>query len=352
MTEEEEIVVRQRIHLSDVLYRADKEANYSELNDGVLLYRIQNELNTEQEMNSDDDDEDLTASGASSRSNSPRKEAQDSYMYTSPERFHITKKGIDAKRFPHVASYNLENRSKKEIKQLFAAANKKAENMADSVHMRRLRRAEDSKDIDLSIDQSRRVEHYKQLELFHLELRPSPSTREDDTARDDATTEHEEAHHETFSLSSPAAKIIERKREAADVLLMNQLESETLPERLLKDNEKITKAQLAEGIASNFRVDPSRHTVDLTNYGIGDVQGGNLGRAIKGLKQLGKLLLKENRLTWKCIPVIFANLSTKSLFHIDLSHNNLKGGQCSTAISEYFTRSQMCAKCLSCLTAT
>ena len=128
--------------------------------------------------------------------------------------------------------------------------------------MRRLRRAEDSKDIDLSIDQSRRVEHYKQLELFHLELRPSPSTVEDDTARDDATTEHEEAHHETFSLSSPAAKIIERKREAADVLLMNQLESETLPERLLKDNEKITKAQLAEGIASNFRADPSRHTVD------------------------------------------------------------------------------------------
>ena len=135
MTEEEEIVVRQRIHLSNVLYRADKEANYSELNDGVLLYRIQNELNTEQETNSDDDDEDLTASGASSEAiATPERRRRIPTCTHPPERFHITKKGIDAKRFPHVASYNLENRSKKEIKQLFAAANKKAENMADKAY--------------------------------------------------------------------------------------------------------------------------------------------------------------------------------------------------------------------------
>lgn len=341
-TDDEVVVVRERVYLNDVLLHADSEGYFSELNDGVLLYRVQNEINKEQEEDSDDDD-DLAAPGASSRKASPSLRKDGADTLAPADGLHILRNAVDAKRFPNVASYNLENRSKKEIKQLDAAASKKAEAVADSTHIRRLKRAEGSRGMNLSIEQSRRAEHYEQLERFHLELRPSPGWRGQNNTS--AIEEHKAAHNDDMSSllsTTSAANVIERKREASDVLLMNQLQSETLPERLLKNNEKITKAQLADGIASNFKGDPCRHTVDLTNYGIGDVQGSNLGRAVQGLLQLEKLLLKENRLTKKSVPTIFANLSTKSLMHIDLSNNNLKGGQCSTAISEYFKSPNAC----------
>ena len=207
-------------------------------------------VSSSEEENSDDEYEELVGTGASSGSSSPRKGGSgDANAHASPDGFHITRKGVDAKRFPNVASYNLEDRSKKELKQLFAAANKKAEAVADSTHIRRLTRAEGSREMALSIEESRRAHHYKQLEKFHLELRPSANWRhdgEDEGEREDKTAAADSSAATSLLTSVSAANIIERKREAADVLLVNQLHSETLPERLLKNNEKITKVQLAE----------------------------------------------------------------------------------------------------------
>ena len=135
--------------------------------------------------------------------------------------------------------------------------------------------------------------------------------------------------------SVSAANIIEK--EAADVLLENQLPGETLPERLLKNNEKITKVQLAEE-SYQHQGDPSRHCGSDNCSSERTRQQSRQG--VAGLITTGEALEGEQA-DQEEYPPIFANLSTKSLTNIDVGNNNLKG-QCSTAIAEYFKNPNMC----------
>lgn len=101
----------------------------------------------------------------------------------------------------------------------------------------------------------------------------------------------------------------QKKVRARDVLLMNQLRSGLIPERLLK------------------RIPNSRNLVvlHLSHFGLGDELGMCLGGCLSSLSMLDALGLCANRLTGKSISVILENLNVDMLNHIDLSENDMRG---------------------------
>lgn len=96
----------------------------------------------------------------------------------------------------------------------------------------------------------------------------------------------------------------QRKREAQDRLLLNQLDSGMLPELFIKPGG-----------------DPRYVAIDLLKYGIGDQRGLCLAHCLKGMDNLQSLGLSDNRLTHISLPRIIENISPANIMHLDLSFN-------------------------------
>jgi hypothetical protein len=150
------------------------------------------------------------------------------------------------------------------------------------------------------------------------------------------------------------------RRVAQDVLLVEQYDAKILPEIFIKPHEKITGEYVKKCLAreeeiealsqldrqARLRMDDetvgANSTVNLASYGVGDEQGLCLGQSLLNFDSLQSLILKENRLSSKSIPTIFANISTVSVMFIDISCNKLHGPVCFEAISKFFTAKNVC----------
>ena len=149
-------------------------------------------------------------------------------------------------------------------------------------------------------------------------------------------------------------------RVAQDVLLVNQLSSRMLPEIFIKSHEKITSALIKKSIqeedilnslspsdrqqrTQKQREEHGAHAIiDLSSHGVGDEQGLCLGQSLLNYTSLEKLILKENRLSARSIPAILKNIRTTSVLFIDLSENKLHGKVCSKALSRFFKTPNVC----------
>jgi hypothetical protein len=120
------------------------------------------------------------------------------------------------------------------------------------------------------------------------------------------------------------------KRIAQDILLINQFKNKILPEMFIKpyhslgsgsgsgsmkdaiSNEKmrsnLNKKEIKKLNNNIKKFKDNDYVINMKNYGVGDLQGLCLGQSIKEFSSLSKLILKENRLTYKSIPTIFNNL--------------------------------------------
>jgi hypothetical protein len=306
---DEDVYLREKYNLAELLHEADHDVESSELNDGVLYYRVRNQLNVEDELDSDDDMPDANANANNDSSNS------DPGIDMANQ-----KKGVDTDRYPSAASI-LTNpaRSKQELRTFNAAAQRKASKSAHPVHIGRLKRTTKARDLEVQLEEDEPEYQYAKTlgELY---------------AAEDGSDSKELGN----SLAADAKK---QTRVAADFLLMAQLETGTLPERLFKQNEKINKTTLAAAAEGKYADEPSLITVNLTGYGIGDKQGNNLGLSLDSMPRLETLLLSENRLTHRSMPQIFRSLSHEYVRHIDISGNKLRGSKHAAvkAIAKYFT---------------
>ena len=93
-------------------------------------------------------------------------------------------------------------------------------------------------------------------------------------------------------------------RIAQDALILAQLEAGIVPQTFIRRSDNLEYLD-----------------IDISNFGIGDKQGECLGHAIKGLKDLRKLNLEDNRLTSKSIPGIIGNAFVRALISLNLSSN-------------------------------
>jgi len=95
-------------------------------------------------------------------------------------------------------------------------------------------------------------------------------------------------------------------RTAQDNLIMAQLEAGIVPQSFIRRSDNLEFLD-----------------IDISHFGIGDDQGLCLGTAIKGLKDLRKLNLEDNRLTSKSIPSIVNNAFVRTLVSLNLSSNTV-----------------------------
>jgi hypothetical protein len=100
-----------------------------------------------------------------------------------------------------------------------------------------------------------------------------------------------------------------KKRHAQDILMLREIKAGILPEQLLK------KIPHMGNLIS----------VDLSHFSLGDDLGKCLGTSLSTLDMLHTLGLRGNRLTSVSISVILENVPIRSLRHLDLSVNDLRG---------------------------
>lgn len=100
-----------------------------------------------------------------------------------------------------------------------------------------------------------------------------------------------------------------KKRHAQDILLLREIKAGILPEQLLKK---------VPGMGNLI-------SIDLSHFSIGDELGKCLGTSLSTLDMLHTLGLRGNRLTSVSITVILENVPIRSLRHLDLSVNDMRG---------------------------
>ncbi len=118
-------------------------------------------------------------------------------------------------------------------------------------------------------------------------------------------------------------------------VLKDALEEEKVQENLTSKQRKLRKRENLEQKDAHFMI-------NMKAYGVGDEQGLCLGMSLHKFESLEKLILAENRLTMKSIPTIFGNINSKQVLFIDLSNNKINGKVCSTAIKKYFKQPNVC----------
>ena len=289
LSEEEESYYRQKLFLSAM----NNEEENPILDGGVLYYRIRNEINS-QVYESDDDDE---------------------FMLVNDD---------DAE-----TSANQPKRKKVFNEMLQAISKERADSNSNGLHLRR----------EMRVDMAEKlcVDYAADLERFLVADQNRSSTDGLGYSINSLDTE-KQARVPSY-----------QKRVAQDMLMTSQLKEGQLPEIFIKTHTKrIDKMSMdayeqnikdeLEGKKSPKRTNPEdeRYNVDLSNYGIGDVQGKCLGDSLVNFDALEKLVLMENRLTHRCIPHILQNLSARSVIHIDLSCNTVHGNINANALAAYF----------------
>lgn len=328
LSHEEESYYRHDTGLKEILQHVDRDGERSELNQGVLFYRVRRELNTEEASDSDDDvygDSFEGGGGAGSL-------GEGSYAGPSGASSSLNNpawkraKAIDGEKYPAAAGLlSSPPRSKQELRSIVEASLRKADKASHPVHIKRVNRAQNAAEIDALVehDETELQRYARQLEQLYEEDAAHVTGSGDtkgmgDSLRSDSPTK--------------------RTRAAQDVLVAAQLQAGVLPERLLKQNEKVNKATIDAAAEGEHADENSLITIDLSKYGVGDVQGQNLGVAVDGMRKLHILLLSENRLTYRSVPGLFKNLGREHLVHIDLSRNDLHGAKhtATKAISRYF----------------
>lgn len=337
LSHEEDAYYRHEAGLKGILQHVDREGERSELNQGVLFYRVRRELNTEEDSNSDDDsDDDGLGAGpgevslglgahAGEAGGGGSGGGESTSTLTNPTWRRI--KAIDAEKYPAAAGLlTSPPRNKQELRSIVDASLRKADKASNPVHIKRVNRAQGAAVIEAPIehDESEMERYARQLEVLY---------------REDAAHITGAGSLKGVGESLRSDSGTKRTRTAHDVLVAAQLQTGVLPERLLKRNEKVNKGTIAAVAEGGDHADEgSLLTVDLSKYGVGDVQGQNLGIAMKGMKWLHVLLLSENRLTHRSVPDIFKNLSRDHLIHIDLSGNDLHGANhaATKAVAKYF----------------
>ena len=221
----------------------DREGERSELNQGVLFYRVRRELNTEEASDSDDDsdgdglgaDPGEVSLGlgahAGEAGGGGSGEGGSTSTLTNPTWRRI--KAIDAEKYPAAAGLlTSPPRNKQELRSIVDASLRKADKASNPVHIKRVNRAQGAAVIEAPIehDESEMERYARQLEVLYQE---------------DAAHITGAGSLKGMGESLRSDSGTKRTRTAHDVLVAAQLQTGVLPERLLKRNEKVNKSTIA-----------------------------------------------------------------------------------------------------------
>ena len=281
----------------NMLKKMKNNADNSELEDGLLLFRVRNDLNSK------DDDYDYLMSQQND---------------------------------PNLDPLVIKNKERRE-RLLNSLAEKRANSHSTGAHLKR------------ALRQNTAVVHGVDYLDDHYDFEPTAFNRS-----------HSEINRSKIDFSPVKLAPSHSRRVAQDVLLVNQFNAKILPEIFIRPHERLTSEFVKKALANDAEIftlsrkarkkrikedaeqEGANSTVNLSSYGVGDEQGLCLGQSLLNFDSLERLILRENRLTAKSIPTIFSHISPTSVMFIDISHNKLNGKVCSKAFSKYFKAPNVC----------
>ena len=301
------------------------------LTDGLLLYRIRNEIH-QREAEERAANEKQVMEGAGDSFNSRRlKRAANSFNKRLHARRMALPVGADVTATELNALNNSENIllvSTEQLEQLqFAPTTKSMETQPNQARFSRLRRASEARNVSFkgstnyiqpkpSAEQRAKAKKGRLINQDDESLRPTSRPRSRSASPPRSPNERSD---------SDSSVINNGTRLAIDKLLLAQLDQGVLPEMFIKRGRRVGNGN-EDAIDQADENDDECVTVDLSNYGIGDVRGLCLGRCLADIPSLQSLGLSENRLTSRSLPSIFRTLKSNNLLHLDLSFNDLHEG--------------------------